>query len=291
MDLISLSLTLRPLRLSETPIPVWWGRAAHALLLHAIEQVDPALSASLHGETLSEEGTVSDPPAPKSGLRPVTASNLVGRFQHGELDLNGVYTLRFTAFEPAAAAALHHSAQAGVLAPGQAIELDYLPFQIESAHTGTATYHELAASRLVPGEQPPPRRIALKFASPTTFKSGGKHVPVPLPDLVFGSLLERWNAFAPIAFPAEVRRYAAECLAISRYALSTRAIPLKGFALRVGAVGEATYTSLNYDRYWMSVLSALAAFAAYAGVGAGTAMGLGQVKEIEIREPRMENSE
>jgi CRISPR-associated endoribonuclease Cas6 len=106
------------------------------------------------------------------------------------------------------------------------------------------------------------------------------HIPIPLPELVFGSLLERWNAIAPLAFPEEAKRYAAECLAISRYKLSTRAVPLKGGGLRVGAVGKISYISLNYDRYWMSVMATLAEFALFSGAGAGTAMGLGQCKKM-----------
>jgi CRISPR-associated endoribonuclease Cas6 len=105
-------------------------------------------------------------------------------------------------------------------------------------------------------------------------------VPLPLPGLVFGSLLERWNAFAPIAFPPEARRYAEECLAVSRYELSSRPVPVKSRGLRVGGVGQVTYTALNYDRYWLSVLAVLAEFARYSGVGAGTTMGLGQCRRV-----------
>ena len=101
-------------------------------------------------------------------------------------------------------------------------------------------------------------------------------MPVPLPGLVFGSLLERWNAYAPINFPQEVRRYAEECLAISQYELQTRPVPQKSRGLRVGAVGSVTYAALNYDRYWMSLLSVLAGFSLFSGLGAGTTQGLGQ---------------
>jgi len=122
--------------------------------------------------------------------------------------------------------------------------------------------------------------VSLQFASPTTFKSGEKHVPVPLPAWVFGSLLEKWNAFAPVALPAEVRRFAEECLALTAYRLSTRMIPLKEGGLRAGAVGQARYTALNHDRYWLSLINLLADFALFAGVGAGTGMGLGQVRKM-----------
>ncbi len=103
----------------------------------------------------------------------------------------------------------------------------------------------------------------------------------PLPTLVFGSLLEKWNAYAPIAFPPEVKRFAEECLAVSQYQLSTRAVPQKSGGLRVGAVGEITYISLHYDRYWMSVIATLAAFALFSGVGASTTQGLGQCRIVD----------
>ena len=35
------------------------------------------------------------------------------------------------------------------------------------------------------------------------------------------------------------------------------------------------------DRYWLAVLSVLAAFALYSGVGAMTTMGMGQAREVE----------
>ena len=130
------------------------------------------------------------------------------------------------------------------------------------------------------GEQPAGRKIQFQLASPLVFHSQGKSQPLPLPDLVFGSLLERWNAFAPVSFPAETRRYAAEMLAISRFDLSSRAIPLKSGGLRMGAVGQVEFTALNADRYWLGILHTLAAFAQFAGLGAGTAQGLGQAREI-----------
>jgi CRISPR-associated endoribonuclease Cas6 len=132
--------------------------------------------------------------------------------------------------------------------------------------------------------------LSLLFTSPTCFRSGGKQVPVPLPELVFGSLLERWNAFAPIVFPPETRRYAAECLALSRYDLTTRPAPSKGGGMRVGAIGQATYTSINFDRYWMSVIGTLAAFALFSGVGAATTNGMGQCRSLGPEEGGPANS-
>jgi CRISPR-associated endoribonuclease Cas6 len=275
MDLISLVITLRPLPQAENPepLPTWWGRAAHALLLKTVRTEDENLAAALHDE---------------DGIRPFTASSLLGGVRRGRLDPDARATLRFTGLDARVSAILvKASLPGGCLAPGQAVELDYFPYEVLSATcdpaqhewAGTADYAVLAAACLA-GSDPAARRIALRFASPTQFHSQDRTVPLPLPDLVFGSLAERWNAFAPIAFPAEVKRYAAECLAVSRFELSSRAVAMKSGGKRIGAVGSATYAALTYDRYWMSLVQTLGAFALYAGVGAGTSMGLGQARQM-----------
>ncbi len=306
MDLLSLLLTLRPLSAppADRPLPLWWGRAAHALLLDVVRQRDSVLAAALHENTQAEQA------AGENLVRPFTVSTLIGRAGDGGPLQQEQYTLRLTAFRADVADCLAGAAREGALTAGAVVELDYFPFRVEAVQPGDLTpktdltpqppslqgkgekeggrgsgspwegcetYQTLSAPYLL-AKNSAGRRIGLDFRSPTTFKSGGKHVPLPLPGLVFGSLLERWNACAPIAFPHELRRYAEECLALTQYKLSTRPVPAKSGSLRVGFVGEVSYTSLNYDRYWMSLLGVLAEFALYAGVGAGTSMGMGQCR-------------
>lgn len=270
MDLLSLLLTLRPLtseRAAES-LPTWWGRAAQALALHSIGEVAPDLAAALHAG---------------SGLRPFTASTLMGRMQEGRLDPAGVYRLRLTGLTGPVCNALLQAASTGPLAAGATLRLDYQPFRVETAQSeghlwaGQDSYTNLAAASLA-GDAP--RRLELLLVSPTSFKSAGRQVPLPLPELVFGSLIERWNAFSPVAFPAEAKRYAQECLAVARYRLRTRPVPVKNEAHRPGALGQITYVALTYDRYWMAVLQTLARFALYSGIGAGTAAGQGQARLV-----------
>jgi CRISPR-associated endoribonuclease Cas6 len=273
MDLLSLVLHLRPLKAPNGAVPpAWWGRAAQALLLDAVRSTDPALAERIHGD---------------GDTRPYTVSTLIGPSTRAGLSPENGYRLRMTAFREDVAAVLAGAAAEGRLSVSREIELDHLPFRIEAAHgrsgedpwAAGATYRELGGPFLLANEQPD-RRVTLRFTSPTTFKSQGKHVPLPLPELVFGSLLERWNACAPIALPDELKRYAAECLVVSRYRLSSRMVEVKGGGRRVGAVGQATYVTLNYDRYWMSLVQTLARFALFSGIGAGTTMGLGQARML-----------
>jgi len=305
VDLLSLILTLRPMSApaagashqqtgtvssaggTEAEIN-WMGRASHALLLDAVRWSNPVLAEELHSG---------------DSLRPFSASNLIGYSRKRGLNPGQTYSLRFTALTEQVASALLKAAgkeESGsetdgaaatpAVAPlrvGATVRLDTTAFRVEAvtcdagAHpwAAAATYEALSAPWLL-GRAQPERRLTLEFNSPTTFKSRGRHVPVPMPELVFGSLLERWNAFAPVAFPAELRQYAEECLALGSYRLRTHAVMVKDAGLRIGAVGQARYVALNYDRYWLSLIHLLAEFAFFAGVGAATTIGLGQCRRI-----------
>ena len=276
IELLSLVLALKPLPAGAANPVAWWGRAAHALLLRAVAQSNSELATELHDA---------------SALRPFSVSNLLGRFAPGgELQAEQVYALRLTAYRPDVCQALLSACQpGGMLSEGSRVELDYQLFEVRPAAelppnfsewAAQTSYAELASPYLL-ASQPPSRHLCLQFASPTTFKSDGRHLPLPLPRLVFNSLLERWNAFAPLAFPPETRRYSEECLLISRYDLKTKPVPAKDSGLRNGMVGWAEFSTLNYDRYWMSLINALGRFAFFSGVGAGVSHGLGQCRLIE----------
>jgi CRISPR-associated endoribonuclease Cas6 len=274
-DLLSLVISLQLAGKVEPdrPLPSWWGRAAQALVLKVIGEADPDLAAKLH------DG---------DGVRPMTVSNLLGRFTKRCPLESETYTLRITGLQADVSARLLEAAQpGGALGTGAVVELDWLKFNILGAASdpaqqpwaGTNSFTGLAGARLV---EPQPRRsFTFQFASPTGFHSKERTQPLPLPELVFGSLLQRWNAFAPLAFPDEARRFAEECLAVSRFELRSRAVAMQEGSLRLGCVGQVTYTALNADRYWLNMLHALAAYALYSGVGVRTGTGLGQVRAVE----------
>lgn len=271
-DLVSLVVTIRP----SEPVsaPGYLGRAAHALLLRWLDETDPALARQWHDA---------------DGFKPFTCSSLIGG---GRMERDGLrrltpertYWLRLTSLDPAISAALLTRAEQ----PPASIELDRVALPVESVTAdpamhpwaATARYEDLAAPHLL-ARQEPPRRVRLRFTAPVTFRQRELNVPLPLPGLVFGGLADRWNAFSPVAIGPEVRRYAEECVALSSFALRSRALPVQEGGVQVGAVGEAGYVAVRYDRYWMSALGLLADFALYAGIGRLTTMGLGQARRVE----------
>lgn len=272
-ELLSLVVTVRPTE--PTPAPAHLGRAVHALLLRWLDAYDAVLAKRWHDD---------------NGLKPFTCSALVGGKQ---LDSNTrlllpehEYWFRLTALDTEIAAAL----RARAAHPPKTVDLDGLLLPVvgltadSEAHpwAGAGQFEALAAPYLL-AKAVPPRRLKLRFVTPVSFRQREQNIPLPLPELVFGSLAERWNAFSPVAVGPEVRAFCNSSVALNSFRLRSRALPVKNGGLQIGAVGEAGYTATHYDRYWMSVLALLADFAFYAGVGRLVTMGFGQA----IRSPRL----
>ena len=266
-ELLSLVLELKPRQAAEVPPRL--GRAAEAVLLARIAEHDPQKAQALHDA---------------SGIKPFTCSNLMGaRIGRSQLDPARYYTLRYTALDSSLAALLP-----GLFPPGSRIQFEDAELEVTAQRTNgenpwaaSTTYSQLLKRYLMPSGAAPAGSWTLLFASPTAFQSQGRTLTLPEPHLVFGSLVERWNACSPLTLPAdEVRAYAQEMVAINRFTLQSAVGWERGPALRLGAVGQATYQALNHDRYWRSALSLLAAFSLYSGVGAMTTAGMGQVRPL-----------
>lgn len=279
------SLILQLKAPAAASLPASLGRAGQALLLRLVGARDPDLAERLHQA---------------AGLRPYTASNLVlGQRVEGSLQVKAGQTgwLRFTGLTQEVSQHL----LALAAAPPETVEVDGVKLVVTGATldpalhawAGQTSYQELAAPFLLGGQPGLARRVRLEFVSPTTFRSGGQYLPLPAPELVFGSLLDRWQAFAPIALHPETRRFAAEAVALSRYHLRTRGVPYKhpkggangreggetgGGGWLIGFTGSATFAIRSGDRYWLNVLHLLAGFAFYSGVGYQTGAGLGQAR-------------
>ncbi|MFQ3663479.1 MAG: CRISPR system precrRNA processing endoribonuclease RAMP protein Cas6 [Chloroflexaceae bacterium] len=268
---LAIVYTISPLRAGSVPSSL--GRATHAAFLRLIRDADADLAGRLHDD---------------EGVKPLTVSNVggLGSGRLSDVAPDRRYTLRVTLLSEE----LERMATAWTPEALGELDLDGQPWRVlaratrgdEDPWAGAASYEELAALLLErPGSLP--SRWDLSFNSPVTFRRRGMNMPLPLPELVFGSLLDKWNAFAPLALPEEVRRYAEECLAISRYDLRTVASPTSGGALQIGAVGRCSYIATTGDRYWRAVVTTLARLAFYSGVGAGATRGFGQARLLEPR--------
>jgi len=124
-------------------------------------------------------------------------------------------------------------------------------------------------------------RFALKFCSPTAFKTGETILPLPLPERVFGSYLQRWNAYSPYPFDPEPIQYLLEHqLAVEKHQIeSSKWHYFMGFTGQVRFVLTGKATSPQQ----IQQLNALANFAYYCGTGYKTAMGCGWTRRLGKR--------
>ncbi|MCS7222129.1 MAG: CRISPR system precrRNA processing endoribonuclease RAMP protein Cas6 [Anaerolineae bacterium] len=283
--LIACVLTVQP----EAPVTlsVDLGRATHAWFLSQIRRVDSALAERLHEPNTTRPFTVS-------------ALREVGPAIGGQVALTPErqYWLRVTSFDAMLSRCWLEKVIPSL--PRQ-ITLAEATFALkavtcdsrEHPWAGQTTYEALTQEHLLE-TRAPARRWTLQFASPTTFRStagessladgdgrayrvAGHNVPLPLPGLVFDSYLQRWNSFAPVALHPDLKRYAEECVAISRYRLETALVEF-GPAREIGFTGHCQFIALVHDPYWLRLLNLLAAFAFYAGTGHHTTRGLGQTR-------------
>ncbi len=255
-------------------VPASLARAAHAWLLKRIGDVDATLAERLHeGET----------------PRPFTVSNLwgAGRAREGQVTLEPerTYWLRFTGLTAEASGAIERA----LPAPGEVLPLTGASLRVSEVTTeadrhpwaGRADYADLMQRyTLTPG--PPPRAVVMRFASPTVFRSAGRDLPLPIPSLVFDGYLRKWNSFSPLALPEEAKRYAEECVALSRFRLRSHWVSFEagGKGAQVGFTGEARFRFLVGDGYWTRVMTLLAGYAFWAGTGYRTTAGLGQTQSV-----------
>ncbi len=234
------------------------GRAAHAWFLDRVRAADAGLATQLH------EG---------QGRQPFTVALRRGRRGTGER------WLRLTTLTGELSALVVERLLPDL--PDE-VELMGIRWRVTGATTertahpwaGRTGYRELAERHLLSGPRPGPW-LRLAFATPTSFHSRGRHLPLPVPHLAVEGWLGKWNAFAPLSLNKEALRFAEEDLAIGRYRLRTVAVRM-GKVPIVGFVGQCDYRFVRQEVYRMRVLHLLASYAFYCGTGHKTTMGLGQ---------------
>jgi CRISPR-associated endoribonuclease Cas6 len=273
----ALIFTLRPV--ARAVVEGSLGRATHAALLALIADRDPALAAALHAE---------------QRVRPLTVSPILGLETGPSAVTNPArrYWLRATLLNTRLE---HLSAEWATTAPGQ-LAIGGVLWQVEqvtsssAAHqwAGTIAYEQLMADVLRQGGTRGPARWRFEFATPVMFRQRSRCLPLPEPALVFGSLLDRWNALAPLPLPPEVREFAETALVVNNFALNSVAVAGKGGVPQIGAVGSCCYTVTTRDRHLETCIEVLARWAFYSGVGAGTARGFGQTRLCGVQHGRRE---
>jgi hypothetical protein len=120
-----------------------------------------------------------------------------------------------------------------------------------------------------------PSRLRVDWRSPTAFSTRGHLPPLPIPEAVVGAWIRRWDQRNPIVFGDE---------GIAMFVSAVRVAPqlIRGAAWRdahgflQGFSGRATFNLVRTaPPYAAAALSVLARFAAVAGTGVRTHLGMG----------------
>lgn len=124
-------------------------------------------------------------------------------------------------------------------------------------------------------------RFTVRLLTPTMFRSEALYLPFPLPGLVLGHLREQWSQWGPAPeFPG-----IDQCrLGVVDYDLDCVHLSLRGRDA-VASVGSVTYRVGSRDANHRRAIGQWLAVAPFAGVGADTRMGLGQV-EVDLTHGR-----
>lgn len=122
------------------------------------------------------------------------------------------------------------------------------------------------------------RKVILEFCSPTTFENEEEQL-FPLSELVFSSLLKKWNAFSdvkiPFPFQGEFKK-----IRVTQHRLKTEIVPFSENKI-IGFMGKASYELPEaIDKKNRRAINALSDFAFYSGIGDKTYKGMGQARRL-----------
>lgn len=219
------------------------GQAVYGLALEVLRSLDPQLARHIHD---------SDGPKPLSAS-PLERNGDDYRFSIGALTRECLGAL--------------------VGALGEAAEQERLALAGAEAHVTNveviSTTYEKLHDRASQGNH-----VNLDFLSPTLFRRSGQSLVLPLPELVFASLLRTWNAFSPLQLPP-YETVDLQTLMIAQHRLHTRMTDFGSYRL-VGFLGEVRYLiPRDTPALFRHAINCLADYAFFAGVGYRTTMGMG----------------
>lgn len=160
------------------------------------------------------------------------------------------------------------------------VRLGRSSFQISSAlMTRNAGWDDLLF------EASPASRIDVNLDSPTVFRSGAAMSVMPTAGLVFGHLRAVWQQWAPDALQPDID-LSSVLIHVDKLTGRTEDVVARGRTWRgfVGTVGFDLSAASPRDS---QVLSALAALAPFAGIGANTTIGMGATSvDVGPRKPK-----
>lgn len=244
-----------------------FGESLRAFLYDTLTQYDASLGDALHSSL---------------GPKPFTVSSLRKAETGRENKLpNPLWRARFTALTAEIGQAMRQ-AFAERLLIDKPVVLDGRQWKFQRiVFDGDSEPFAQTSDYFTLWNHPPKSRFLFHLYSPTSFRMGDGYLPFPLPVSVYRSLREKWQRFAPseLAIADEFLLKVEQQVFPSRHRLHTERMNLSPAYSGVGCVGfcEFQVKGSERDQKFRQAFSALSRFAFYAGVGAKTTSGMGQM--------------
>jgi CRISPR-associated endoribonuclease Cas6 len=240
------------------------GEALHGLFLRILKQYSSDLASEMHNR---------DEQRPFSLKPPVGDSELRRGYTVTSSGTNLTFDLAFLSEKLLTASV---SAFLSVLQDGRVLSLSRQPVVLQNLDLDAGTFSSFLK---ILSNASATYAVTLEFVTPTSFRKNEMQVVFPQPELVFSSLLRRWNAFSELKIPEEHAVYFPS-IKVSSYDLHTQLVHFSRYKI-IGFKGRVEYElPEGSSEDFMQVVNALADFAFYSGVGAKTTMGMGQVRRI-----------
>jgi len=244
------------------------GRIIHAMLLRYLQEIEPELSEKLHSEANLKSFT--------------TSFIIVNNFSkqescqnEGIIQKGSLCKLRFTFLDDI----IFQMVMTKFLYKDNFI-IQKILFEIENVFVipgsniwaGYESYSDLFEK-----SSKTEREIRFKFVSPTTFRIGDADMPLPIPRLVFGSYLKKWNIYArDFPLPEDLTEKTDEFVHISYHNIRSESIK-DNRSRQTGFIGDVNFfISAKADALFIKAVNVLSNYAFYAGTGRKTTMGMGQ---------------
>lgn len=266
---------------SSASLPFFHGRLLHGALFALISASDPELAAYIHDDMNIKPFTVSMLTA--TGTRRARAGRNAGargkvKGQERErfvVARGAVYDWQISVLSEAVARVLLALAPSTRVAIGDA-ELVVTEIVTDGAGLGLVSAEDMMAAVF---SAPRIERIRFLFISPVAFRVGTHDYPLPTPELVFGSLADRWRA---LGLPAVIERervveIAREVVPVEWHGGSSRVYLSRDRGV-LGFSGSFAYALADLTLEERQILLLLAQLARFTGVGRLTAQGLGEVE-------------
>jgi len=120
------------------------------------------------------------------------------------------------------------------------------------------------------------RQIEFFFCTPTAFRQSNYDCALPTRDLVFNSLINRWNQYSGIELPKTL----VESIFPSFFNIRTEMVA-DSRSKFIGCIGAMNFRILgDVEPLVIKQINALADFALYSGVGRKTTMGMGMLRRL-----------